>query len=216
MTDQPFNRPFNDELAPDQELRRYWVNAGCEIPPPADIKCEVLGWYAKWSGARVLVETGTYRGDTTEVLRKHMDLVYTIEASPTLFKTAQKRFADAKNVRLILGDSTAMIKSVLAQLKQKAVFWLDAHWCGQTTFGEIYSAAIMGELEAIFAHGVKDHIIIIDDARFFTGHFGYPSIDYLRRWVSQRRPELVFDLAIDSIRIHTPIARGPLMTESRA
>jgi hypothetical protein len=211
MSTASFDRPFNDQLAPDQELRRYWVNAGCTIPPPADVKCEAIGWYARWSGARVLVETGTYKGDTTEALRHHMDLVYTIEAAPDLFRAAQKRFADAKNVRLILGDSSVMIKSVLAQLKQKAVFWLDAHWCGQPTYGEILSAAIMGELEAIFAHPIKDHIIIIDDARYFAGHFGYPSIDYLRRWVMERRPELVFDVAIDSIRIHPPIARGPFI-----
>jgi hypothetical protein len=208
-----FDRPFNDELAPDQELRRYWVNAGCTIPPPADIKCEVLGWYAKWSGARVLVETGTFRGDTTEALRHHMDLVYTIEAAPELYKAALQRFTGAKNVRLLQGDSTVMIKTVLAELKQKAVFWLDAHWCGQPTYGEVLSAAIMGELEAIFAHSIKDHIIIIDDARYFTGHFGYPSVDYLRRWVAERRPDMAFDIAIDSFRIHPPIARPPLLTQ---
>ena len=69
-----------------------------------------------------------------------MDLVYTIEAAPELYKAAQQRFAGAKNVRLLQGDSAVMIRAVLAELKQKALFWLDAHWCGQPTYGEVLSA----------------------------------------------------------------------------
>jgi hypothetical protein len=137
-------------------------------------------------------------------MRQIFESVYTIEAQPKLFEAARRRFAQARNVTVLEGDSAQVLKRVLAELDQKAVFWLDAHWCGQETHGEVLSAAILGEMELIFSQAIKDHVIIIDDARYFCGHYGYPSVDSLRRWVAQRRPELTFDVALDSIRIHEP------------
>ncbi len=197
-----------DAVVPDFEVRQHFVVHGAPVPPPDQFKWAVLVAFARWSGARVLVETGTYRGNTTDTMRPYFDRIYTIEANDALFAAAQSRFAGAPGVRALHGDSAAMLPRVLAELDEKALFWLDAHWCGNDTFGSYLSAAIMAELEAVFAHRVRGHTILIDDARYFCGHYGYPTVDYLRRWVMQRRPELTFDVALDSIRIYEPTFRG--------
>jgi len=190
------------QIMPDYAVRKQFVEQAAPMPPPAPYKHAVIQCFQAWSKARVLVETGTYEGDTTEALRPHFGMVYTIEASKPLYERAQERFANAKNVRLLFGDSGKTLPIVLGQIRQHAVFWLDAHWCGGQTHGAVLSSAIMPELEAIFAHPVRDHVILIDDARYFVGVAGYPTIDFLRRWVHERRPDLVFDVALDSIRIH--------------
>lgn len=200
------------EIIPDFQVRQHYVVNGAPVPPLDQFKWAVLLAFQQWSGAKVLVETGTYRGDTTESLRPYFERVETVEADPMLFAAAQKRFAATPNVRLHFGDSAKLLPAILAELKQKAVFWLDAHWCGNNTFGDYLSAAIMPELEAIFAHHVADHVILIDDARYFCGHYGYPSVNQLRRWVLERRPELSFDVALDSIRIYRPTYGPPQRT----
>jgi hypothetical protein len=200
------------EIIPDYQVRRHYVVNGAPVPPLDQFKWAVLLAFQRWSGARVLIETGTYKGDTTESLRTYFDRVETIEADANLFQAAQWRFASAPNVRVHHGDSGAVLPRILAELSERAVFWLDAHWCGGHTFGEYLSAAVMPELEAIFAHPVKDHVVLIDDARYFCGHYGYPSINQLRRWVMERRPEFTFDIALDSIRIYAP-TYGPSQPE---
>jgi hypothetical protein len=198
--------PYTQESAPDKPVRFAWVMSGCPIPPPAPVKHSVLAAYGAWSGSRIFVETGTYEGDTTHAMTAHYDTVYSFEASDPLYQAARKRFAGVSKVKLINADSAKAMAALMNQITQRAVFWLDAHWCGGQTAGAVLSSAIMGELEAIFAHSIKNHTIIIDDARYFVGEHGYPSVDYLRRWVASRRPEMVFDVAIDSIRIHAPNA----------
>ena len=42
---------------------------------------------------------------------------------------------------------------------------------------------ILPELEAIFAHPIGSHVILIDDARAFLGMKGYPTIKKIERFV---------------------------------
>ena len=38
------------------------------------------------------------------------------------------------------------------------------------------------------AHPVRRHLVLIDDARLFTGTAGYPTIEELRGWIARERP----------------------------
>jgi hypothetical protein len=59
------------------------------------------------------------------------------------------------------------------------LFWLDGHYsAGITARGDI-ATPISLELEAILSHPVKSHVILIDDARDFTGKDSYPFLDNL-------------------------------------
>ena len=44
--------------------------------------------------ARTFVETGTYRGDMVEAVKKEFDKIYSIEIGQELAVSAQKRFAN--------------------------------------------------------------------------------------------------------------------------
>ena len=86
----------------------------------------------------------------------------------------------------MLGDSGALIRDVLAGLDEPALFWLDAHYSGTGTARGIEDSPILGELDSILSHRIRDHIVIVDDAREFIGENGYPTIRHLARFVESR------------------------------
>ena len=60
----------------------------------------------------------------------------------------------------------------------------------------------MEELGAIYRHNPTAHVILIDDARHFTGAGDYPSLDELRRLVDEWSPGASIEVADDIIRLH--------------
>ena len=81
------------------------------------------------------VETGTYRGDTAAWAAEHFARVTTIELSPAYCAAAQTRFRDRPGVRVLGGDSSAVLAATIPALPGPAFFWLDAHWSGLDTAG---------------------------------------------------------------------------------
>lgn len=77
-----------------------------------------------------VMETGTYRGVTTEWFASFGHPVYSIEIDPKLHYFSKQRLANMRNVNLYLGDSKAVISEKLRNaLNGKNVFaYLDAHW----------------------------------------------------------------------------------------
>ena len=59
-------------------------------------------------------------------------------------------------------------------------------------------------MQAILAHPVDGHIILVDDARGFGNLPDYPSLDELRALVATRAPRLTFEVRDDIICIHRP------------
>lgn len=60
----------------------------------------------------------------------------------------------------------------------------------------------MVELKSIFSHKIKEHVILIDDARCFTGQEDYPTIRALKEFVMKNRPDYLFEVKDDIFRIH--------------
>lgn len=113
---------------------------------------------------KVFVETGTRDGDMIDMIGGEFDRIFSVELDKELYKKAVKRFEGRNNIRLLEGDSANEIHKILAGLHEPALFWLDAH--GDTVEIDGPNAApLKAELEAIFAHNVKGHTILIDDAR---------------------------------------------------
>jgi hypothetical protein len=76
-----------------------------------------------------------------------------------------------------------MLPNIFASLIRPAIFWLDAHHsCGFTGYSDKVTP-IEEELRLIFSHPVKEHIILIDDARVFMGNDSYPTIRQLHNFV---------------------------------
>jgi hypothetical protein len=55
-------------------------------------------------------------------------------------------------------------------------------------------------MDAVFAHPIDNHLMLIDDARWFVGRNGYPSVRWLHTYVRDKSP---YDMVIhdDIIRI---------------
>ena len=129
---------------------------------------ELLGYFAP----TVNIETGTYRGITTEFLFKLTEVpTHTIEANPELFIQSSHRFrALGSDCAIIahLGDSAERLREILRGLDphQDRVFaYLDAHW--------EESLPLASELNHLVAWG-GPFVAVIDD--FFTGEgsaYGY-------------------------------------------
>lgn len=81
------------------------------------------------------VETGTLFGNSTEVMRRVFERVFTIEIMEDLHRKALERFKNYPSVKCIHGDSGSEINNLLAsgELDQPTVFFLDAHWSGDNT-----------------------------------------------------------------------------------
>ena len=118
----------------------------------------------KTKDINIFVETGTSEGDTIADLANYFQKIYSIELDHNLYTKAVERFRSNTNIKLLEGDSSVEIKKVLLELKEPALFWLDAHASGTITTS---NSPIIGELESIFALMVKGGVILIDDARHF-------------------------------------------------
>lgn len=74
----------------------------------------------------MIVETGTYRGITTEWLAQFGIPVHTIEVDPRLYAYSSLRLRKHENVTCHLGRSLEVIEQLKAE--PGAFFYLDAHW----------------------------------------------------------------------------------------
>lgn len=114
-----------------------------------------------------IVETGTYKGTTTEYLAQTSGLpVQTVELDPRHFGFARARFLWSRQVRCECGDSRPFLRRVLgtpAHPDQPIFVYLDAHWNDDLPLKE--------EIEIIFS-GRKNAVVMIDDFQV-PGDDGY-------------------------------------------
>ncbi|MBN1440637.1 MAG: hypothetical protein JW929_14610 [Anaerolineales bacterium] len=165
----------------DARILLRWTAAGKPAPPPHLVKQRVLRQYARRRRLRVLVETGTYRGDMVDAVKRDFERVYSIELGEELFRAAQRRFAGAPNVVLLQGDSGGVLPDLLKQIDRPALFWLDSHYSDADTVRSGLITPIRQELESILKHPLAHrHVILIDDARLFNGEDDYPALESIR------------------------------------
>ncbi|MDP3704622.1 MAG: hypothetical protein Q8R24_01775 [Legionellaceae bacterium] len=116
----------------------------------------------------VFVETGTFRGETIDIIMSHFNRIYSVELSPHYYENAVRKFADDPNITIVNADSATALKAILPEIQDRpAMFWLDAHWCvADATAGEMSQCPLLAELDAIKQLNDQS-MIIIDDARLF-------------------------------------------------
>ncbi len=127
---------------------------------------ELVLWLRDTFKVDVFVETGTNQAETAVWASANFARVFTIEAYGPLYQRAVEAFGDRKNIQFLKGDSRTHIKSLLTSMTKPAIFWLDAHWCGEHTFGKTEECPVVGELDLLNTSKVA-HIVLIDDARLF-------------------------------------------------
>jgi hypothetical protein len=185
------------KLFADKQLKE-WRLKGCPVPPPHIVKQHAIREYQNRYNCRIFIETGTYLGEMIEAQKKHFNKIYSIELSPKLYKEAARRFRNYSNVTILFGDSGKVLPEILKDVDEGVIFWLDGHYsAGVTAKGE-KECPVLEELDAIFSSRMN-HIILIDDARFFTGSGDFPSIGELEAFVKKRSDSYHFSIENDII-----------------
>jgi|ERR1051326_379920 hypothetical protein len=175
------------------------------VAPPFQVKRDLIAQQAREHGLKVLVETGTFKGDMLEYQLPNFEQLVSIELDEHLYRAACARFAADPQVQLLQGDSGVKLAEAIKDLKEPALFWLDAHYSFGLTAGRGTDAPIFKELLCLTRRQQFRDAILIDDARLFGWDFGYPSLRKVRKFVTSHWPNHRFYIQSDIICIVPPI-----------
>ena len=178
------------------------------IIPGYEYKRSEIDKYREQHKLKVLVETGTFLGDTVDYFKDKFERVYSIELSEDLASRAQNRFKNDLTVQIIKGDSGVILKDLVKKINQPILFWLDGHYSSEFFVGEEFiktakgkiNTPILDELRIILRNNLK-HIILIDDARLFIGKYDYPTIAELQDLIKCLNPNYLLSTRNDIIYI---------------
>jgi hypothetical protein len=132
------------------------------ISPPKELFEEIRKAY----GIQTFVETGTYLGGTTFWASQLYRTVYTVEFAREIFESTSQKYASVRNINFLFGHSKDKLAQIVAELHEPAIFWLDAHWSGENTYGIGDECPLLEEI-AIINSSPCEHFLFIDDARMF-------------------------------------------------
>jgi hypothetical protein len=135
------------------------------------------------SGITRIVETGTFRGTTTEWFAQFGLPVETVEADERFFSFSKARLSKFRNVELYLDSSVSFLADRVknANISDRVLFYLDAHWEN--------NLPLRDELQIIFANHVNAVILIddfnvLDDVGYNYDNYGPDralTLDYIAR-----------------------------------
>lgn len=112
--------------------------------------------FIKRERVNLIIETGTYLGQTTDYFSRVGKHVITIESNEKYLAKAKKRLGTKFNLRMFKGYSPNVLNEILKDwVEYKTLFYLDAHWGGTPLLEELTEIA-----EAKFS---KPPVIVIHD-----------------------------------------------------
>ena len=195
-------RPHMESMVRDYlRMKPYfeWLEAGRPDPPHPMIKHMIIKEYRykfhHTIAPCIFIETGTFKGDTIEAVKNDFYKIYSIELGQNLFEYASNRFANYDHISILQGNSSEILPKIIKDIERPCLFWLDAHHSGGITAKAENNPPIMAEVACILNHPVKNHVILMDDARGLD----LPS---LRNLVLCKRPDLLFKVEDDIVRVY--------------
>lgn len=195
-------KKYKEYLLKEESFKQFegYLETKTFLPSLHIVKQNNIYAYRQKYKYEVLIETGTYLGDMVEAQKMNFKSIYSIELSQDLFQKAVERFKSDKHIKILEGDSSLVLKDILIELESHAIFWLDGHYSGDITAKGEKETPILSELEQIIKHN-NSHVILIDDARLFTGDNDYPTIPDLCQFILAINPDKEIIIADDIIRI---------------
>jgi hypothetical protein len=185
----------------NKNLFKSWEKAGSPMPLPHRMKEVIIQNYQELYGHSLFIETGTFTGDMVAAQKPFFKKIISIELGEDLFARAQNRFIHDPNIFIIQGDSGKVLSQVIKDVNEPAIFWLDGHYSeGITAKGE-KECPIFEELEAILSSKSMKHVLLIDDARCFTGKGDYPTLDALSDYLHSKKRAFNIHVKYDIIHI---------------
>ena len=128
----------------------------------------------RMTGARCMIESGTYLGNTARRCAGAFDKVITIEIDQALASAADIHLAKSPNVEVINGDAMEVLPSVLARPEvQDVLVYLDGHFSGGDTGIGTQIEPACDIIFLLATCNYKLRSIIVDDFREF-GQPGWP------------------------------------------
>lgn len=128
----------------------------------------------------LIVETGTFLGNTTKRLRE-FGTVFTCEIDETNYKKAYENLKYLDNLNLAFDDSVKFLEKLLPNSNDLSIlFFLDAHWWD--------ACPLLDELKVIADNGIKPVIVIHDwkvPNRPDLGFDSYKGQDFTFEWIEQ-------------------------------
>jgi len=168
-------------------LLRRWLRDPNSMLVPQVIKRSILFSLAREHGINVLVETGTYLGETADYALQSFKEVHSIEVDKRLHERAKRLFGNRDGASFHLGDSGILLPEIVAKLKGPAVFWLDGHFSSHVTGRGHEDTPIEKELKTVLESPFL-HVAVVDDARMFGTDPAYPTLDKVREIQNRLRP----------------------------
>jgi hypothetical protein len=163
-------------------LLRRKLSSKNELPSPLEKRQMVLR-LLRAHRLDLVIETGTYLGDMAAFLAGNGYSVITIELDAKLAALARRRFHENRNIRLIEGDSGALMPTIIDQNERPALFYLDGHYSGPGTAKGDCETPVIAEVNAILESAMTGSVVAIDDARCFGAEPGYPPLAEFLRFV---------------------------------
>jgi hypothetical protein len=182
-----------------------WMINGEPVPPPSCIKRKIIKQYQNKYSYEVFIETGTYLGDTVYTLKNCFKKLYSIELSNDLYSRSKSLFSPYTHISILNGSSYEILPSIIDGLDEPCIFWLDGHYSGGITALGYEVTPIIKELKCILSHKINTHVILVDDARLFTGSDGYPTLDDIKTIILSYPDYTISAIDRDIIRIINPL-----------
>jgi hypothetical protein len=181
------------------KMRYRFLNS---VPVPHNIKVETIKYYANRFQIKMFIETGTFLGKMIIAVKDTFKSITSIELSDAIFKRALRLFKKYPHILIKQGDSATILPIVLKTVDQPCLFWLDGHYSGGITAKADIETPIISEIKTILNHPIKNHVILVDDARLFIGSRDYPTLDQVKQLLSEFSPDFNFEVKDDIIIIY--------------
>jgi hypothetical protein len=119
----------------------------------------------------VFIETGTFKGGSVELaIECNFKKIYTIDISKQYQLECQNKFQipiQKNQIELLYGDSIDILPTLLNDLNESCLFWLDSHFDLHSDICGKYECPLLHELNIIKRSKLNTHTIMIDDLRIF-------------------------------------------------
>ena len=79
------------------------------------------------------IETGTFCGDTIFAFEPYFHKLFTIEFSEKYYNDTKGKY-NGNKIDFLLGDSSIVFNTLLPNITEKCIFFLDGHYLQGTTF----------------------------------------------------------------------------------
>ena len=160
-----------------------WIVRSRSLPLPFLLKRRILINYIKENDIEYFVETGTCYGDMLAGIKNHVTKAISIEIDESLFTIVKDRFSNDSHIEIVLGDSSKKLPSIIEAIDKSTLFYLDAHHSGSGTGRGVNDTPLLSELKLFLTMNIKNHIILIDDARHL-GNKDYPTFSEIKKLFS--------------------------------